>query len=434
MTMPAGDGSKDSRSPRIACLAIGREWTASAKAEMEALLSGLTSGRRLETSDPVFAEVDVLDRVEQLRLQRPDAIVLAALHGGSARSMVLAARKANVPALLWCHDGQHSLPSACLANEALRQIGHPSVLIHGCGSKAAGELDAALGAACALRRLSEARIGQVGPLHPNLVSCGVNPLAIQKGFGAWTVPVAVAEVRRRVECLDGRRVFEGVSDVRRRFHVEADDELLMKGVALHFALREIAREQRLDILAVDCWSEILPGFGVTPCMGFAFDDYSIACEGDLLLALALLAGEAISGGPGFGGDLYAFDESNGRAVSVHCGACAALHSAVDRLSIVSRPLPDNVSGNGAILSVRPVLQAGRATAVMLHGMNADHVHIRAAEILDTTFDDLMSVHVRIEDQSGLFRAQAAGNHYAIFPGEWLSAWSLLAQWLHITVH
>jgi L-fucose isomerase-like protein len=436
MSMPTGKGREriDRSACRISCLPIGRAWTAPVREQVEGMCARLPGRMRVQMSEPVLTEVDVLERIELIRRERPDALLLAALHGGSARALVLAARKTGVPAVLWCHDEKHSLASACLAMESLRQLGHPCVLIHGCGVEASQDLAAASAAACALRTLSEARIGQVGPLHPNLVSCSANPVVIQKGFGAWTVPIAIAEVRRRCAGLDPRKVDECAGILRQRFRIEADDGPLRKAVALHLTLDEISREQRLDILAVNCWSEILPGFGVAPCMGFAFDDYRIACEGDLLLALALLAGEAISGGPGYAGDLYAFDESSGCATSVHCGACAALHSTEDQVSIVSRAPPDTVEGDGAVISVRPVLPAGDAIVVMFHGANVDQVHIRAAEIIDTTSADHMKVQVRLQGRADLFRSQAAGNHYAIFPGRWAPAWDLLAQWLHVSAH
>jgi L-fucose isomerase-like protein len=234
--------------------------------------------------------------------------------------------------------------------------------------------------------------------------------------------------------VDPGRVAENLRVLRKRFLVEAEGDPMEKGVRLHLALADIAKEQRLDSLSVDCWTEILPEFGVSPCLGFAFESCRIACEGDLLLALALLAGEALGGSPGYAGDLYAIDEQRGWATSVHCGACAELQGTRDPIAIVSCAPPRTVTGHGAVLSVRPVLPAGGATVAMFHGANANQLHVRAAKIIDTSFAADMRVRFSIEGDAGAFRREAAGNHYAIFPGDASPAWRLLATWLGITAH
>lgn len=421
-------------SPLIASQPIGRGWTEATRAQFDGLLAELPEGLRVRQGEPVFTEVGVLDAVEGMRAAMPDAVLLPALHGGSARSLVLAARKARVPALLWCHDESHSLASSCLAMEALRQLGHPCALIHGSGADAGRELASAAAAAAALRALSEARIGQIGPVHPNLVSCQVNPLVIQKTFGCWVVPFALAELRRRIAGLDARRISDAAAELRARCAVSAEPAQLGRALAIHLALEELSREHRLDAFAVDCWNEIVGDFGASPCLGFAYEGYRIACEGDLALAVTLLAGEAIGGGPGYAGDLLSLDERTGLAVSMHCGGSAGLHSTAAPMAIASQSPPGAVQAEGSVLSCRPVLPPGKATAVLLHGRDLDQVHLRGCQIVETRFTDQMRVQFRIEGDLAGFRAEAAGNHYVIFPGDRVAAWARLASWLGLKAH
>jgi L-fucose isomerase-like protein len=436
MSVPEGRSlpRRERISPSIACLPIGRGWTEVTRGQFDGLLAGLPDGLRVCQGAPVFTEVAILDAVEGVRTSVPDAVLLPALHGGSARSLVLAAIKSRVPALLWCHDEKHSLASSCLAMEALRQLGHPCALIHGSDAHAGQELAAVAAAAAALRTLSEARIGQIGPVHPNLVSCQVNPLVLQKTFGCWVVPFALAELRRRIAGLDARRVSDAESELRARCAVSAGLEPLGRALSIHLVLEELSREYRLDAFAVDCWNEIVGDFGATPCLGFAYEGYRIACEGDLALAVTLLAGEAISGGPGYAGDLLSLDEKTGLAVSMHCGGCAALHSTAAPMAIVHQSPPGAVQAEGSVLSCRPVLPPGTATAVLLHGRDLDQVHLRGCEIVETRFTDQMRVQFRIKGDLPGFRAEAAGNHYVIFPGDWVTAWARLASWLGLRVH
>jgi L-fucose isomerase-like protein len=424
----------DRSSIPLVCLPIGRGWTPEVRGQFDELTTRLPQRIRIEAMDPVATETDILDLVGRIRAGNPAAILLPALHGGSARALLLAARKAGVPAIVWCHDERYSLASSFLAMEAIRQLDHPCALVHGSDPAASAELAAAAAAAGALWALAGARIGQVGPLHPNLVPCEANPLVIQKRFGSWVVPLPIAEVRRRAAAVERGRLEAAVTELRHRYTVHADPDSLERAVALHLALKELADLHRLTAMAVDCWSEMLPDFGVAPCLGFAFDSYRIACERDLALALTLIAGEALSGGPGYAGDLYSLSESNGMAVSTHCSACAALHSRPEPMTLVSEAPPPTVSGQGVVLSCHPILPRGKATMVMIHGFELDNVHLRACEIVETEFPQQMRVHIRIDGDLASFRAQAAGNHYVVFPGDSTAAWRTLAQWLHLAMH
>ena len=410
----------------VKCLPVGRDWDISAREQFNSLLAQLPGWVVVDVADPVLHEMDVLRQVESVLGGKADLLLLAAIHGGSARALTLAAVKYGLPVAIWCHDEKHSLASSALAREALRQLGHPAVLLH--GQEAGTNLTSAAGGAAARIRLSKARIGHLGPTHFNLVSAQTNPLTIIARFGAWVVPISISSLRSVIRSIEPEEVEAAVKSIGQTYTLLVDGDTLRMAVSMHLALARIAREQGLDSIAVDCWNEIVPEFGVSPCFGFARDDYRIACEGDLILAVTMIVGEAIHGMPGYVGDLYSFDEMTNIITLTHCAGCASLHSGPGALEIARQSPPGPAGQSGAVVACRPVLPSGQGTMALLHGESLDLLHLRRCEILSTEFSDQMKVSVRIEGDSSGFLAEVSGNHYVIFPGDCRDAWHIWAEW------
>ncbi len=421
---------------RVVCLLIGTEWEGQAQAAFQRVLRKLrasVSATVRVVRRPVLDEVAILREVAKTASWRPDLLILAALHGGSARAIVLAARKSGLPVTIWCHDQRHSLSSSALAAESLRQLGHPLCLVHGSTARVVTELGVAIRAGLAVRRLKEARIGQLGPLHYNLIGTEVNPLTVNTRFGSWIVPLSVAGIAERMTCIASQRVDGFLETLRQRYRVEVEGQRLERAARFHLALADVAEQECLDAIAVDCWNELLPGLDLNPCLGFAEPSYLIACERDLILALTLIAGRALCDGEGYVGDLYAFDELSGQAVLMHCAACVALHSSATPMAIVEQLPPGAVTHRQRVIACHPQLPEGEATLVLLHGMQLDRMHMRACNILETEFESQMQVKVHIEGDPRTFRSGASGNHYIVFPGTHVSAWAQWAQWSGIQI-
>jgi len=383
---------------------------------------------------PVHLETDILDKIKEIIELRPPILFIDALTGGSARAITLAALKAGIPAAVWCHNGRHSLASASIAAGALEKSGHPFVLLHGNPEATATELSNAIKAGKAMRKLRDARIGQLGPLHFNIINSAVDPLVITSRFGSWVVPLTLSALKTITDSVSESVVNETVKTLKERFEVSADDGLIKKAAVLRVALREAAIKHRLDAMAADCWSEVFPVFGINPCLEFAFNDHITACEGDLILALMLLAGREITGGSGFCGDFYSLDESSGKAELVHCAGCSLLHGGEGRAMITQTNPPAASVDKSRMAVVRPHIIPGPGTVLLLHGNMLDELHIRECEITGAELSDQMHVHVRITGDASSFRREAAGNHYTVFRGSHFEAWKLWAKWNNIRVH
>lgn len=414
----------------ITCLPIGKQWEPAVRGQFETVISNLPDGIKLLELNPAYDEMEVLGRVAKITESKPALVLLAALQGGSARQIVLAASKSNLPVAIWCHDEKHSLASSALAAEGLRQLGHPYILIHG---DCQDELRASIRAAVAKQRLAQARIGRLGLTHFNLVGTEINPITLQRRFGCWVVPLYAYDLRERLGKIDPQRIAADVENLKSCFKVTLDRSVLKKTVAMRIALADMAQEHELDAIAIDCWNEIVPEFGVSPCLGFADNKVIIACEADIVLAVTQIAGANISQRLGYVGDFYSFDEKSGEALLKHCGGFSSLHSLAEPLEIAGQMLPDASGSLKTITTCRPILPQGKAIILLLHGEQLDRLHLSRCEILQTDFSERMNVHVRIEANAAQFRRKLAGNHYVVFPGDAVEAWKLWASWSGITV-
>jgi L-fucose isomerase-like protein len=99
------------------------------------------------------------------------------------------------------------------------------------------------------------------------------------------------------------------------------------------ALTELARENRLGVMAVRCLPEIWQHLGVTPCAALSFltdGGLSVACEADVLGAATMYAHRWLSGGQApFISDLISVDPARNVGRLWHCGVAPA--------SLVNRP-------------------------------------------------------------------------------------------------
>ncbi len=422
------------RPPRVAILALGREWDNEDKASALDTIGRIPYSPDIQQFGPVFTEADTIDALSSIHEFAPDLVILHSLHGSIARVMTLAGVKCGVPVAIWCHDERHALASSSLASESLRQIGCKHELVHGFGREAADRLGVAARAALAIRAVSQARIGRVGPLHPNLIAADVNPLTMLRRFGSWVVPITLRELEEEMKMVDPDEAKEFVESLKSKFNVTMPAKPLKQAAAIHLALKSIARELRLDAIAVDCWSEMVGRFGVSACLGFADNEFVPACEGDIILALTLIAGESLCGKTGYVGDFYAFNPDDRTVTLMHCGGSSSLHSGAEPMEIASQQPPGPIGTCGVVASCRPILPEGSGTIVLLHGEQLEKLHLRSCTILGTSFEKQMCALAQIEGDAEVFVREASGNHYVVFPGCRQEMWQLWAEWSGVATH
>jgi L-fucose isomerase-like protein len=199
---------------------------------------------------------------------------------------------------------------------------------------------------------------------------------------------------------------------------------------LHLALKQAAQDQQLDAFATECWTGLPRELGLNPCLGFVEDAYTLACEGDVILCVALLIVRYLAGARAYVGDLYDVD-LDGRLTLVHCGGPASL--AASRQSVVLAKSRLAMQRGFETVTCRPSLDPGPVTLFRLYGQDYDQMHVALGEVASCEQSPNLSVTVKLAGDRWDFLSQCFGNHYVVAPGDIRPELNLLGQWLGLRI-
>ena len=355
------------------------------------------------------------------------------LRGLSALAMESAARASQAPCLIWPVQGRFALPSGTLAMGALREAGVLVELLYAPPDHPASitRIRCVVRAARAYARLRRSRVGVIGGLFPNLVSCRYDPLTLSAKLGITFLPISFAEVRAALQDTSRREIEQRRETITSAYATNsADATVLEAGVRLHLALQQLAGEHALDAFAAECWTGFPAEVGLNPCLGFVEDSYTLACEGDAMLCASLLIVRYLTGAHAYVGDVYDVD-LEGTLTLVHCGGPASL--ATVRSDVVLAQSQAALERGFATLTCRPRLATGPVTVFRLYGRDCSKMHFALAELSSSEPSPDLTVKVRLSGDRWGFLEQCLGNHYVVVAGDIRDELRLLSAWLGITL-
>ncbi len=389
----------------------------------------------LSIADPVSDEQGVRKAVEESSKKNPDLLVIVPLRGLSARVIESVLLTSQTPCLICPVQGRFALPSSALVIGALQELKVPIELLfappdHPEFSRRLGIITRA---ARAFSHIRHSRIGVIGELFPNLVSCRYDPKIIQSGLGTTIVPISFAEIRKKIQAMSQqvKEVEQFRKEINASFTINPSDaKALDAGIQLHLALKQIAQEQTIGGFATECWSGFPKEMGLNPCIGFIEDAYTLACEGDVMLCVSLLLVRYLTGSSAYAGDLFDLD-MEGILTLIHCGAPASL--AADKKEIIlekSQPAQDR---GFETMTCRPQLEKGPVTIFRLFGKGCDKLHLAAGELLSSEQSPNLTVKLKLNGDRWDFLEHCFGNHYVVVAGDIRSELKLLGKWLNISI-
>jgi L-arabinose isomerase len=182
----------------------------------------------------------------------------------------------------------------------------------------------ALAAAVAARRLATARVGRVGRPLPGYDCVDTDDDLLRSATGIELVPIDPAEVRELYAGVDPGRVRELERETREGYDMEIDGDALERSLRAACAIEDLVERHRLDAGAMNCHvPEIRFGdeIGITPCFGLGRSTtrgVPWTCVGDVLTAVAMLAGKLLGGAAQYH-ELEAVDYETGELVLASSG-------------------------------------------------------------------------------------------------------------------
>ena len=420
----------------ITVLPIGEFDTELIRNEFDTMIAALTHpGVDFIIADPVSDEEGARKSVEKLSKSNPDLLLLIPLRGLSAPVIEEAVRTYRAPCLIWPVQGRFALPSSALAVGALRDAGLIVELVYAPPNnpEVVQNIQSILKTAKTYKQIRQSRIGVIGKLFPNLISCRYDPQTIHKKLGTTILPLPFDEINNTIQEVSGStdKIDLTRSMITNSYSVNgADMQVLDAGIKLHLALKQIAQEHQLDGYATECWSGFPGKIGLNPCLGFIEDAYMLACEGDVMLCISLLIVRYLTGSSAYVGDLYDLD-LEGNLTLVHCGASASLASDPKGVRLVKSQLAHERGFE--TMNVRPQLAPGLVTIFRFYGQDCDKMHLALGELDGCDLSSNQTVKIKLSGNRSDFLREALGNHYIVVAGDIRKELTLLSKWLGITI-
>ncbi len=188
--------------PNIAVLPVGEFEPEPFRNEFETIIKAiqpLTTNLRIvqAVSNEEAAKRSALEISEN----EPDLLVIIVARGLSARIIETAVQTSRVPCLVLPLQGNYALPSSALAAGVCQERKVPIELLYGppAHPEFIRRLSRVVKAANAYSKIKNSRIGIIGDLFPNLVSCRYDAAILSSRLGITLIPFSFKSLRGAIQ-------------------------------------------------------------------------------------------------------------------------------------------------------------------------------------------------------------------------------------------
>ena len=175
-----------------------------------------------------------------------------------------------------------------------------------------------------IKAFSTNHIGIIGFRAKGFFNLDVDELDLYKQLGVLVDHFELDEIYNYE--VNKEKVEERVQQVKSIFDVsDVSEQQILKVAELTAKFEGFMNNHQLESLAIRCWPEFAGNFGISPCAAMSIlqsEGKILACEGDLLGALSMLAHKAIGGETPFLADFSQVDLKENFGLLWHCGVAA----------------------------------------------------------------------------------------------------------------
>lgn len=393
-------------------------------------------GVAVKIANPVINELEVLQLCRLLKDENIDLVLLLCLHGATAHLQVAVAEFLNLPIVIWSLPWRFSLPTSASTYGALKERGYWVTLLHGRPDdpKLAENVAAIARAAFAVRKLSNTRIGIVGTLPKYMVASLYDVESLEEKFGIKIQQIShlefINEFTKTLRLLKHEKTTDYVNQViPNNVTIQTDKECLIKGIAVHKAIKKILEEYKLDAIAIGCHPDLEVELQINPCFGFIEGSYAIGCESDVLSLISALILEYLSGLPAWITDIYSLEGC--RLTLAHCAAPKSLAKGGE--IIISGKTQKEIGNRPPTLAeCRPKIPREVATLARFIGKKADKLHVTFGKIENCKIDEQVKVVLKLANPEEFLKF-AMGNHYTMALGDLRNELRIVCDMLKIKI-
>jgi len=143
-----------------------------------------------------------------------------------------------------------------------------------------------------------ARIGQLGARPEEFESVWWDEASLQRDFNQTVVPIDLADIFARLDAVEAgeAEVKKAAEEIAAGAQVPAEAKDYVTTLArMEIALKRLAQEKELDVMAVNCWTQVQERYGICVCsvLGRLTDQgYLCSCEVDVYGGATMIAAAA----------------------------------------------------------------------------------------------------------------------------------------------
>ena len=385
--------------------------------------------------DLIFENSEVKEAITYFKAKELDGIVI--INGTFALgTLVLEISKLlRIPILLWGLDelpsigGRIRLNSLCGLNlnaSNLYKTGFRNYVINFGDKINENWLDALR----IIKSINSSRIGLLGYHAKSFIDLAVDELWTFKELGCI---IEHYEIKDLLETqVQGKKIEMREKQIKGIFNVsELSNEQLNKVASLIAKFEEFMKLNKLDALAIRCWPEFAEYFGIAPCAAMSIlqsEGKIIACEGDIMAAITMLALKSIGVQASFLSDLSRISLDNNTAMAWHCGV--APHVLWDKKSEI---LMDTYFANGKGVTAGFILKPGKISLIRLdYSPNELRIFMKIGEAIPTK-KDFKGTYVNIKFEEPIWQIfqdilyNGLAHHFVIAYGNYLKTFEILGR-------
>ena len=363
-----------------------------------------------------WAPTEIPKLARSVRKKDFDIVVVFSATHGTVRCITSIVKRYRLPAVIWAIPTRYSLATSGLANSYLRERGHFVRLL--CNEpkdeSVRVEIETIARAARASREAKTRRIGIIGTLSPLMISLPYDLPLLKKKLGPKTMKISLPSLENALKSVNDSDVQNEVSKLEEKYRVNVGKNVLAKALRFQLAVRKIVKAQKLDGIALECWTKLFPKYGVNPCLGH-LDDLVVGCEGDIVSLSGSLILKSINGVNPYLADIFSVDPKRNLIELSHCAAPVSLASDSSKIRVAERTDPKS-AGKTAFANFS--LRNGPVTLVRFYGRKLDMIHLTFGDLKDTKeYWGGMRPVVESKGNSAEFLRNVSGNHYLLTYGD-----------------
>ena len=410
----------------------------------------LEAGVSLKGSEVFVSELHEAQKISrELAEDPPDLLVLLQATFADSTLAVQLARNTESPVLLWglpeAPTGDRlRLNSLCGINLAAHAFKRGAIdyeyVYAPADNPAALQFVETLARAGRVRRLlRQARVGRVGENPDGFDSCKFDGDALKTLCGVEIIQLSLERVFKIARQAASQTVDTLVEQLRKKLKGldELDQIAVRRTLASYLALRQIATEEKLAGLSVQCWPQFFTELKCAACgaMSMLSDELTpCSCEADINGTITQLMLQWLSGEPAFGSDLVTIDVEKDLAVFWHCGLAP--------LSMADPSVPPR----GTIHSNRKLpllmefpLKPGKVTIARLSEASGDfRLVVGSAQVIKaplsfTGTSGVFQFDRSVSEVLDTIMSEGLEHHFSITYGDFVPALLALAKILNLQV-